>query len=127
MMALGDYARAVAAVFRDPPAPETFRERVESYCVGLAAARQGAVDAVRALGQKVSDPPPPGAFGRAQVVPAPARLLEAVEIHRDDIPPGAAAWLGFHVPLDNGFGIWTTMGVLRAGDRCVLEFEIFHL
>jgi hypothetical protein len=31
------------------------------------------------------------------------------------------------VPLDNDFGIWTTMGVIRAGDHCVLEFEIFHL
>jgi hypothetical protein len=53
--------------------------------------------------------------------------LEAIEIHRQGIPKDAVAWLGFHVPLDNGSGIWTTMGVMRAGDNSVLEFEIFHL
>jgi hypothetical protein len=114
---------------RDPPAPEDFRERVETFCVGLAAARQGLVEALRKQGANVNDPPvpAPASSGRARVIPAEARLLEAMEIHRDGIPPGAVAWLGFHLPLDNHFGIWTTMGVMRAGDRCVLEFEIFHM
>jgi hypothetical protein len=60
-------------------------------------------------------------------MPAPAELLDAMEIHRESIPADAVAWLGFHVPLDNGFGIWTTMGVVREGGRCILEFEIFHM
>lgn len=126
-MARGEYTKAVAAVFRDPPMPEEFRERVETFCLRLTAARQGVVDSLRQQGFNVSDPPTPETFGRAQVIPASAELLAAMEIHRDGIPPDAVAWLGFHLPLDNGFGIWTTMGVLRASDRCVLEFEILHL
>jgi hypothetical protein len=132
-MALGDYASAVAAVFRKPPAPDDFREQVEMFAAGYAAARRGLLDALRKQGLEVSDPsavsdvPPPEVCRRGKVIRATAQVLEAMEIHRDSIPREAVAWLGFHVPLDNGFLIWTTMGVLRAGDRCVLEFEIFHL
>jgi hypothetical protein len=127
LMARGDYASAVAAVFRKPPAPEDFRERVETFFVGLAAARQGLVDALRQKGANVDDPPPLEASGRGRVIPAPPELLEAMEIHRQEIPANAVAWIGFHLPLDNGCGIWTTMGVMRAGGGCILELEIFHM
>jgi hypothetical protein len=128
LMACGNYARAAASVFCNPPAPDAFRETVETFCAGLGRARQGLVEALRKRGLSVSEPPPtPEMPGRRKVVPAPAELLEAMEIHRESIPPNAVAWLGFHLPLDNGFGIWTTMGVVREGERCILEFEIFHL
>jgi hypothetical protein len=128
LMACGDYARAVVSVFRNPSAPEDFRERVETFCVTLGQARQGLVNALRKQGLNVNNPPPTAEPPeRARVIPASAELLEAMEIHRESIPPNAVAWLGFHLPLDNGFGIWTTMGVMREGDRCILEFEIFHL
>lgn len=129
-MARGDYASAVTAVFDDPPAPEKFRDRVETFCTTLEAARQEVVDTLKqATGREVRAPSPAIATPsqRAHVVPAPAELLEAIEIHREEVPEDAVAWLGFHVPLDNGFGIWTTMGVIQAGDHSVLEFEIFHL
>jgi hypothetical protein len=127
LMARGDYAKAVAAVFRQPPAPEDFREQVETFFVQLGAARQGVVDALRQQGAVVDDPPTPETSGRGHVIAAPPRLLEAMEIHREEIPSDAVAWLGFHLPLDNGCGIWTTMGVVRAGACCLLEFEIFHM
>jgi hypothetical protein len=126
-MARGDYAAAVAAVFGKPPAPESFRETVESYCVGLAEARQKVVEALRAQGKQVNDPPPPDASDRSVVVSAYTEVVDRIEIHRDGIPSGAVAWLGFPIPLANGFGIWTTMGVMQSGAKCVLEFEIFHL
>jgi hypothetical protein len=129
LMACDDYPRAVASVFRDPCAPDDFREQVETFGVQLGDARQQIVNALRGQGAKVSDPPPvpPQWSVRARVIPAPAEVLDAMEIHRDSIPADAVAWLGFHVPLDNGFGIWTTMGVLREGESCILEFEIFHM
>ncbi|HEY7423860.1 MAG TPA: hypothetical protein VH682_06400 [Gemmataceae bacterium] len=129
LMASGDYQRAVASVFRAPCPADDFREQVETFGVHLGAARQQLVNALRGQGAKVDDPPPfpPEWSDRARVVPAPAGVLDAVEIHREGIPAGAVAWLGFHVPLDSGLGIWTTMGVVREGERCILEFEMFHM
>jgi hypothetical protein len=126
-MARGDYALAVGSVFRTPSAPEEFREQVETFFIDLPHARQGVVNALREQGLDVSEIPSPEPPGRAKVIPASVELLERMEIHREGIPENAVAWLGFHVPLDNGCGIWTTMGVMREGDRCILEFEIFHL
>jgi hypothetical protein len=129
LMARGDYDGAVASVFADPPPAAQFRDRVETYAASLAAAHEGVVDAFGKQGLKVNnaspavDPQPK----RSRVIPASADVICALEIHRDGIPEDAVAWLGFHVPLEHGFGIWTTMGVLRAGDRCILEFEMFHL
>jgi hypothetical protein len=128
-MACGDYSRAVASVFRNPCPPDDFRERVETFGVHLGQARQQLVHALRGQGAQVADPPPlpPESSVRGRVMPAPAELLDAIEIHRESIPANAVAWLGFHVPLDTGFEIWTTMGVVRDGGRCILKFEIFHM
>jgi hypothetical protein len=126
-MARGDYALAVASVFRNPSAPEKFREQVETFFMDLPQSRQGVVNALREQGFDVSDLPPLEPSGRAKVIPPSIELLKRMEIHRESVPENAVAWLGFHVPLDNGGGIWTTMGVVREGDRCILEFEIFHL
>src|SRR5262249_49866059 len=108
LMACGDYPRSVASVFRDPYPPDNFRERVETFGLHLGQVRQQLVDTLRGQGAKVADPPPvlPEWSVRARVVPAAAELLDAVEIHREGIPANAVAWLGFHVPLDNGLGIW---------------------
>lgn len=127
LMARGDYELAVKTVFTEPPEPEEFREQVETFCVGLQAMRQGVVDAFRREGMDADDPPPLEAEGRAQVVPAPKKLLKSMEIERQDSAAEAAAVIGFHLPLDNNFAIWTTMGIVRDGDRCVLEFDMFHL
>jgi hypothetical protein len=99
-MAQGDYASAVAAVFRNPPTPEDFREQVESFFVQLPATQEAIVDALRKQGAVVREPPPVPPSGRGKVIPASAQLLEAMEIHREDIPADAVAWLGFHLPLD---------------------------
>jgi hypothetical protein len=129
LMACGDYPRAVASVFRNPSASANFQDQVETFCVHLGQARHGLVNALREQGFNVPDPPPLSQqmSGRARVIPASAELLDAMEIHRESIPANAVAWLGFHVPMDNGFGIWTTMGVVREGDHCILKFEIFHM
>src|SRR5215468_9314316 len=71
-MASGDYASAVAAVFDDPPAPEKFRDRVETFCTTLEAARHEVVDTLkRATGREVRAPSPAIATPsqRAHVVP----------------------------------------------------------
>jgi len=130
-MARGEYVKAVSSVFSDPPSPQDFRERVETYSMTVEQRREEVVNALRKqTGKDVKAPPPPKTpvpATRAKVELPSTAVLDAMEIHREGIPSDAVAWVGFHVPLDNGFGIWTTMGVMRAGDQCVLEFEIFHL
>lgn len=128
-MACGDYPRAVASVFRKPYEPDDFRDLVETFGIKLGPARQKMIDMIRAQGEKACDPRPlpPEWSVRARVMPPPAALLDAMEIQRQNIPANAVAWIGFHLPLESGLGIWTTMGVITEGDHCVLEFEIFHM
>ncbi len=129
MMASGDYDAAVATAFgRDPPKPDEFRERVETFCVEMPRMLQGIVDACAREGINVAEASPPfEQRDRARVIPMVPELLGKMEIQRGNLPPDAVAWVGFHIPLNNYFAIWTTMGVMRDGDQCVLEFEIFHL
>src|SRR5262245_39183499 len=130
-MARGEYGKAVSSVFSDPPSPENFREQVETSSIEVARAREQVVNALREkVGKEVHAPPAPKTplpATRGKVVLPSSDVLDAMEIHREGIPSDAVAWVGFHVPLDNGFRLWTTMGVMRAGNQCVLEFEIFHL
>jgi hypothetical protein len=129
-MARGDYTAAVAAVFRKPPPPDAFREHIETFESSLEARRHEVVEALKTTtGRDVHAAMPSieARAARTRVVPASEELLQGVEIHREGIPDDADAWLGFHVPLESGFGIWTTMGVIASGDRCLLQFEIFHL
>jgi len=131
LMACGEYAKAVRSVFREPPSPEDFRERVETFCIELEQVRQQVITGLRdQSGMEVRGPSPPKVpvpRTRAKVVSFSRLLDDTMEIHREEISSDSVAYVGFHLPLDNGFGIWTTMNVRREHDRCVLEFEIFHL
>lgn len=127
LMAHDDYESAVAAVFSDPPEPDDFRERVETFCIALPGIIQGITEAFAKEGIETSEQPAVEPGVRARVVSASPELLDEMEIERAEASSDAAAWIGFHLLLDNNFGIWTTMTVSRAGDRCVLQFDMFHL